>query len=475
MFMMFFTAEMISTFCAHTNKYAWMKIFEKPSYAQPDGSWLEVTPPEMLRFIALLMYMGIVQLPRLHLYWNTGTIYGGLLPGKIMSRKRFFSLLAFLHVSDPEDDSAASAGKLRKVLPLLREINEASARFFQPREALSVDERMVKSKARSGIRQYIRDKVTKWGYKLWVLAESETGYTLQFFVYTGKRERPGPHGLAFDVVGKLCDKYLGQGYKIYMDNFYTSKHLFEHLLQCKTLACGTTRKDRRGFPGDLKDPKWEKKAERGDIRWIREGNVLFLQWKDRKAVSLMSTIHTANEHVPAKRRTKVGNKWSERTIRKPLLVHEYNAGMLGVDKSDQIIGTYNVLRKCVRWWKTLFFHCIDIACVNSFILFQEHRKGHPDIAELRLSARFDQLSFREMLIKQILNLDDDQPASISYLPPDWVRHKPEKVDNRRNCKQCYEKTKKEVKTNVFCSTCEAHLCFTTTRNCFADWHMRHGR
>lgn len=67
---------------------------------------------------------------------------------------------------------------------------------------------MVKSKARSGIRQYMRDKVTKWGYKLWLLADSETGYTLQFSVYTGKREIAGPHGLAFDVVSKLCSEYF---------------------------------------------------------------------------------------------------------------------------------------------------------------------------------------------------------------------------------------------------------------------------
>lgn len=252
---------------------------------------------------------------------------------------------------------------------------------------------------------------------MWVLAESETGYTLHFFVYTGKRETPGPLGLAFDVVSKLCEKYLDQGYKIYMDNFYTSKHLFEHLLQCKTLACGTTRKDRRGFPGDLRHEMGKKGSAGGDIGWVKMGNVLFFQWKDQKAASLMSTIHTVNEHVFAKRRQKVGNKWTEKTIKKPLLVHDYNAGMLGVDKSDQIIGTYNVLRKCVRWWKTFFFHSIDIACVNSFILFQEHHKQHPDIPELNLSARFDQLSFREMLLKEILNLDDDQPIRVSYVPP----------------------------------------------------------
>ena len=35
--------------------------------------------------------------------------------------------------------------------------------------------------------------------------------------------------------------------------------------------------------------------------------------------------------------------------------------MNGVDRSDQLIGTNNVMRKCLRWWKTLFFHLIDIA------------------------------------------------------------------------------------------------------------------
>lgn len=66
--MLLFTADMITAFCAHANKYAWTNIFEKQSYAQPDGWCLEVMPPEMLHFIALLIYMGIVQLPQLHLY-----------------------------------------------------------------------------------------------------------------------------------------------------------------------------------------------------------------------------------------------------------------------------------------------------------------------------------------------------------------------------------------------------------------------
>ena len=59
-------------------------------------------------------------------------------------------------------------------------------------------------------------------------------------------------------------------------------------------------------------------------------------------------------------------------------LHVYNKYMNTVERSNQILATNNVLHKCMRWWKTLFFHLIDIAVVNSFILFKEHRANNPD-------------------------------------------------------------------------------------------------
>ena len=59
-------------------------------------------------------------------------------------------------------------------------------KLYQPSRNISIDERMVRNKGRYSFRQYIKDKPTKWGMKIWVLAESTTGYTYDYEVYTGR-------------------------------------------------------------------------------------------------------------------------------------------------------------------------------------------------------------------------------------------------------------------------------------------------
>ena len=92
--------------------------------------------------------------------------------------------MALLHVVDPGSEDKGD--KLRKVESFVTCFKSRCLALYQPRQNLAVDERMVKSRHRSGIRQYIKDKPTKWGIKLWVLADSSNGYTVDFNVYIGK-------------------------------------------------------------------------------------------------------------------------------------------------------------------------------------------------------------------------------------------------------------------------------------------------
>lgn len=43
-----------------------MHILELPTYAERDGSWKQLTPEELVKFIGLLIYMDIVHVPRIY-------------------------------------------------------------------------------------------------------------------------------------------------------------------------------------------------------------------------------------------------------------------------------------------------------------------------------------------------------------------------------------------------------------------------
>ena len=131
--------------------------------------------------------------------------------------------MALLHVVDPLNEPAGN--KLRKVLGFINFLEGRFKALYQPRQHVAIDERMVKSRHTSGIRQYIRDKPTKCGLKYWVLADSSNAYVVDFNIYAGKTAQGiSQHGLGYDVVCKLMQDYEGQGYNLFCDNFLFIPH-----------------------------------------------------------------------------------------------------------------------------------------------------------------------------------------------------------------------------------------------------------
>lgn len=157
--------------------------------------------------------------------------------------------------------------------------------------------------------------------KLWILADALTGYTYNFEVYTGKSTKLSAFGLAYDVVMRLCKSIFNQGYHVFFDNFYSGVALLKDLLKNKTFACGTLIANRKGVPQIFKDVKAFSKAPRGSMRWQREGNLLYVQWLDNKAVTVMSTMHTiASTNNYVNLRSKVKGEFRALHVRQPKIV-----------------------------------------------------------------------------------------------------------------------------------------------------------
>ena len=198
--------------------------------------------------------------------------------GKSRSRTRFKALMAMLHVVDPANEDKSH--KLRKTESFINYFKSRCLASYQPRQNLATDERMVKSRHRSGIRQYIKDKPTRWGIKLWVLADSSNGYTVDFNVYIGKAagQETSEFGLGYNVVMRLMRPFLHQVTIYLWIIFYTSIPLFKDLFAQGVLATGTITEKRRGFPDALKKSgEWAHKKDKGAMRWVRDRPCLILQ------------------------------------------------------------------------------------------------------------------------------------------------------------------------------------------------------
>ena len=71
--------------------------------------------------------------------------------------------------------------------------------------------------------------------------------------------------------------------------------------------------------------------------------------------------------------------------------------MLGVDKCDQMRGSYSPQRRSSKPWKALFFWTVDIACVNAFALWQEWS----GMKEIKTASR---LEFQRYLVEELLGV-----------------------------------------------------------------------
>ncbi|KAA8577589.1 hypothetical protein FQN60_007147, partial [Etheostoma spectabile] len=281
---------------------------------------------------------------------------------------------------------------------------------YHPNQCIAIDERMVASKARSGLCQYMKNKPVKWGYKLFMPVDSTNGYTWDFFVYEGKGS-PVIKGLSYDTVMKLVNIWvLGTGYKLFVDNFYTSPELFRDLLKKKIWACGTIGQQQIDFPRDRLGGL-ERKAPRGSIGWICKGPVVFIQWRDTRDVLLCSTIHPAHGNDKVQRRIKgADGQWALQDVSIPPAIKDYNKNIGGVDISDALIGYYSILHKTKKRYCSFLFHFIDIVFVNAFILFKER-------AIARKERPISHKTFRETLVLELKAVGSTTSANATPSSP----------------------------------------------------------
>lgn len=122
---------------------------------------------------------------------------------------------------------------------------------MKPFQDLCTDESLLLWRGRLAFRQYIPQKRNRFDMKFFILCGVETGYILDFILYTGKgtdTEVDKELGYSGSDVKKLLALHLEKGHSLFIDSWYMSPKLVKYLQSRGTGSCGTVRTDRKLMP-----------------------------------------------------------------------------------------------------------------------------------------------------------------------------------------------------------------------------------
>ena len=192
-----------------------------------------------------------------------------------------------------------------------------------------------------------------------MISDAEMCYALNSQVYLGKEGNVAEVGQGQRVVEELSQPYHGSGRNITCDNFFTSVPIAKSMLEKNLTLVGTIRANKRELPPQFL--KSRQREEHSSIFGFAE-NMTVVSYVPQKlrCVNLLSTMH-------------YDKSIDEGEQRKPLIILDYNHTKGSVDVIDQCVHNYTCSRQTRRWPNKIFFNIIDIAALNSFLIWKlEH-------------------------------------------------------------------------------------------------------
>ena len=388
-------------------------------------------------FFAHLIAMGLVRQSSIARYWEHGEIVKTPFFGTYQSRNTFQTILSNLQVVDNAQNlppNARNWDPLFKVRPMIDMMDRTFLQCYKSGRDLSFDEGCCPYKGRVKFRVYNPNKPAKFHLKLFEVSDARTGYCMGFEVYAGKKQtRCANNARVLDqscnettkVVVGLMDKcrLLDKGHHVFMDNYYSSPELFEELHSRDTFAAGTVRSSRKHLPKAVTKTKLKKP---GECIFRRNGALLCFKWREKKDVTMLTTIHEAVMVETGKTR-RDGTK-----IEKPEAVYYYCKKMGGVDLNDQLLNYYSFLRKSIKWSRKLLIHLFNMCILNAHILNKNYG-----------SQKLSHDEYRDRIIKHLIS--EGLKCYKIPLPPVLSR----KI-GRRNVLEAEEKrlTERHFPTNI---------------------------
>lgn len=485
-FTYFFDSGVKDIMLSESNKYA--------SDNMPNKR-IDLSETDLNQYIGICSLMSVIQIPNIRRYW--APITGVPLIQETMALNKFEQIKRQIHFNDNESmlpKNDPNHDRLFKIRPLI----SALIKRFQTiplEKCLSADEQICSTKARSYMKVYMPKKPHKWGFKIFVLSGSESGFCYFFEIFTGQENDASKRlmnekdlGSSANVVVRLLRTVPNDlNYRVCFDNYFSNLQLIAELSKRGIHSVGTIRKNRL-YNDKLPNDKTMMSLPRGSslemTTRIENIEIANVAWRDNKVVNLISDFVGTNPIQSVHRfDKKLGKKMS---IDCPNIVKEYNSCMGGVDLLDSFIGRNKIRIRSKKWYMRIFYHLLDLTITNSWILYRRvniqrgiDKKNLLTLADFRVKlgetlCKFGSVSRHvgrpSTEITKKIALKRKHHSSCR-LPPkearlDKLDHWPIWSENRLQCKV----PKCKGYTSVKCSKCRVSLCFKKNRNCYRLFH-----
>ena len=109
------------------------------------------------------------------MYWSSDPLLKMPIFNTVMTRNRFQIILSFLHFANNAnyDANDPKRDKLFKIRPIMDCLISKFKSVYMPGEHISIDEELLLWKGRLSFKQYIANKRSRFGIKLFSLCESK--------------------------------------------------------------------------------------------------------------------------------------------------------------------------------------------------------------------------------------------------------------------------------------------------------------
>ncbi|XP_050313063.1 uncharacterized protein LOC126748103 [Anthonomus grandis grandis] len=308
---------------------------------------------------------------------------------------------------------------------------------YSPGSHVTIDEQLGSFRGRCPFRIYMKSKPDKYGLKIWAMADSKNSYSINL---QGER-----------VVLDLVDP-LGTVYGVTTDNFFTSLPLADKLAEKKLSLCGTLRKNKSYIPNELQ-PKLFRPEFSSMFAFTKEHTIVSYTPRKGKAVILLSTEH--HDDTVADEKYKIN----------PHIILHYNDTKGAVDTTDKMVKQYSARRIYNRWPMAIFGQLLDIAALNSFILWDIK---YPKIKKSKDDRRYFLLQLGESLVKEYIVRRYNNSGRLSKTLRQYMRDvvpdlasPPVENQNERLVKsgRCYLCDRnRDRKSRQLCKECQNFVC-----------------